>query len=94
MVKAIMLVVVLALVTGCKLNAPSRQFEDFVSKYGSSSRYYCNDDGFLVYEYFYMSDRTYTSKNLVVNDLDQPVRCGKVSKIDVIDTSLGTKRVF
>ena len=63
--------IVILVFSGCK---DTKAYNDFVYKYGASSRYYCSDEGFLTQEYIH-SDRTAVSRQLMTNDANVPIRC-------------------
>ncbi len=88
----ILLIVVVLFLQGCEINPPSKDYTDFVEKYGNSLRYYCDKEtGFFMKEFFWQSTNKNPSLSVIRNDIEQPVRCTGAD-ISVLETSLGTQR--
>ena len=71
---------------GCgDIRSTSSEYVEFVKKYGSNTRYYCDETGFLVMEFYMYSNDLVASRRLVKNDSDTPTRCGSAT-INVKET--------
>jgi len=68
---------------GCK-QEESPHYDAFITQYGASSRYFCNEAGFLIHEYAYEESDVIT-QDIVRNDAAVPTRC------DVKDISIRVK---
>ena len=64
----------------------SQAYLNFVEKYGSNTRFYCDDSGFLVMEFFMYSNDEVASRRLVKNDSDTPTRCTQNVTVNVKET--------
>ena len=73
---------------GCgeSYESKSQAYLNFVEKHGSHTRFYCDDSGFLVIEFFMYSSDEVASRRLVENDSDTPIRCTKNVAVNVKET--------
>ena len=79
MKKTILLALMALVLVGCD----GKEKKDFIQKYGATSRYYCDDTGFLIREYVFNSD---TFRDLVLNDAKVPTRCSNNVEVKVKET--------
>lgn len=71
--KHLLLIALALLFIGCE-GAPTPHYDKFVDTYGSNSRFYCDESGFLIEERAY-SIPDHISRDVVRNDSYTPVRC-------------------
>ena len=72
---------------GCgDVQSKTQEYLDFVGKHGSNTRFYCDDSGFLVMEFFMYSNDEVASRRLVKNDSDTPTRCTQNVTVNVKET--------
>ena len=86
--RKIILLVIFLLFTGCgnSVTSESQAYLDFTQKYGSHSRFFCDENEFLIHEFFmYRSDEV-VSRRLVKNDSDTPTRCTRNVTVNVKET--------
>jgi len=53
----------------------SVEYSEFQKKYGSKQRFFCNEDEFLMEQYFAKDDDNVSTLRLVLNGGDSPVHC-------------------
>ena len=72
---------------GCEdVKSKTQEYLDFVEKHGSNTRFYCDDSGFLVMEFFMYSNDKVASRRLVKNDSDTPTICTQNVTVNVKET--------
>lgn len=71
---------------GDAYKSKTQAYLNFVEKYGSHTRFYCDDSGFLVIEFFMYSSDEVASRRLVKNDSDTPTRCTQDVTVNVKET--------
>lgn len=86
--RKIILLVISLLFTGCgdRLISKSQAYLDFTQKYGSHSRFFCDENEFLIHEFFMYSSDEVASRRLVKNDSDTPTRCTRSVTVNVKET--------
>lgn len=76
-------VLIFALMALVLIGCDGKEKKDFIQKYGSMERYYCDDSGFLIREYVYNSN---IYRDLIKNDAKVPTRCSNNIEIKVKET--------
>jgi len=80
----IVLSVIIVFLIGCS-NIESEMHKQYIKQHGTDQRYYCNSDGFLIYEFFGKNYDT-PSISLVKNDANIPTRCSNNVELKVKET--------
>lgn len=76
-------IIILALVAFIFIGCDNKVTNDFKEKYGANTRYYCDDNGFLLEEYVFNNN---IGRSIVRNDAKVPTRCTNNVEVKVKET--------
>ena len=86
--KKLIILIIALLFNGCdyEYKSKSQAYLDFTQKHGSHTRFFCDENEFLIHEFFMYSSDEVASRRLVKNDSDTPTRCTRGVTVNVKET--------